>query len=321
MFDRTGVDAARFTVLAATASLAAVNPGLATPESLGCEDIAVDPDTDDIYAIIQNFTATPDQNFVVRIPSLGLGTDTFGPVELAASSAVIGDRNGAGALVVNTLPDPNELLILHDNQGAAALDETDNVLYRRPVNANPASPSTVVATFSEIAAGCTPAWVTGDTVGFGDLAVLPDGDYVIHNAFGDTSPGGGAGSTDGDIVRWDVGTDTPSIWVEGDSGAIQATSRAPLETMDNGHVAIWRIDNGGDILRLDDTGAVVHTVVTSAEITAGVSTNPAGLSQIANSIASDGNMTFGVFHNADPETLIEIVDTAVPVELSVFTTD
>jgi hypothetical protein len=316
MFDPLGVGAARFSVLASEASLSATDAALATPENMQCDDICVDPDTDDIYALMQNSAVNPTEVFVVRIPSLGFGTDTFGPVELAAANAVMGNRNGAGSITVDTLPSPNELVILHDSQ-VSGNDTTTNVLYTRQVTANPASANTVVATYSQLGFGTTPPWQAGDLVGFADLAVLGTGDYVLVNPFGDTTPGGGAGSTDGDIVRWNVGTASAELWREGDLVA----SRSPIVSLDDGGIAMWRVDDDDDIIRFDGNGNVVHTIAVSSELTAVVSNSPSGLDEIGNGFATDGDLTFAIFHNLDNESIIEIVDTIAPIELSTFGTE
>lgn len=315
---------ARFTVIGTDASISAVS-GLGAI-ALGCEDLAVDRDTDDVYGLMTNTTPNPDNIFIIRIPSLGVGTDTFGPPELFASNAVVGDRNGAGAIEISRVPNPNELIIVHDTQ-TTANDNTTNIVARRPVTAASNDPHAQTWTFATVAAGTTPAssFVGGDLIGFTDLAILPDGDYILHNSFGDTTPSGGPGSTDGDIVRWDPGSSTASLWLEGNAVG-NATQRAPMATLSNGDIALWLFDTPNapltrDIVRFDSAGVLRRIVATQAQTVAAVSTPPAQLSQIGNAFATDGGLEFAVFHNADPETLIEVVDTDVPVELSVFRAD
>ena len=181
--DTTGGGLNRFTQLATEAEILNVAGIIAAGATVLVSDMDVDSDTDDIYIYCYRDDIVPNENFIVRIPSLGLGTDTFGAVEIAASTAamlpITGNNGGRrNALYIDTRPTPNEIVMIIDTPG---LDTTTNGLYKRAVNANPNDPNILIATYAQLGAGTTPPSIPGqDTIGFTDVANHGAEDYLLQ---------------------------------------------------------------------------------------------------------------------------------------------
>lgn len=300
----------RFSVLATEAEMIALEPGFTGTPNLGGQDIAVDPATNDVYALVTNFSADGDpENILVRIPNLG-GT-TYGPVELAASYAVMG-AGDQYAVAIDRRPDPNEVVMIIDNDDTTSDSLSNgNGLYVRPLGSSaPNVPNTLIANFGDLGAGTTPASVGGtDSIGFWDVAFVGDEDYILHNTDVQTSDG-----RDGDIVLWDVSAGSASIWAEGN---VYSESYSPLFTMDDGNVAMLitatpQAPFNDDLIILSPTGQYIQTIAIEddmlAEMNYGTDLAVAG----NRAFTSDGNYTFALMTAFDNETLLEILPLVPP---------
>lgn len=309
-FDPDLSGAARFSIMLVPASAEALT-GSANP--LAFVSLAVDPDTDDIYVMPRD--AVTGNLYIIRIPSLGLGSDTYGgPVVFAGSAGLPGYTGGnAPQMALDTTTTPNSIIFTRDD-AAAANDGTINGIYRRLFSAAPTDPSTLVATFVQLGPGTTPPWSSGQALGFRALAAIKAGPHA-GNIVANNSVGTGA--ADGDNVLWNVSTNTATLFVEA-----MGTNRDPIVAFDNGDIAIWAASGANEDINRYSTGSgvgvLIGTIATDAEITAGAPGIPAGMSEQSSAFATDGGVTVALFTSNAPQTLMEISNPTVPAELSVF---
>lgn len=310
-FDRDLVNAARFSILLTPANAQTVT-GASAIVDLEC--LAVDPPTDDIYVLVRE--PVSGALYIIRIPSLGLGTDTFGaPVVFADTVGMPNYIGGnAPAMTIDTTTSPRSVLFTRD-QTSPNDDNGGNGIYRRSFSLAPTDPSVQLMTFVQLSTGTTPLTPNGSAMGYRSLAVIKAGpqagNIVTNNSVG-------TGSANGDNVIWNVTSSTASIFVEA-----LGTGRTPILSCNNGDIVMWAATAASeDLIRYisdSGTGVVRHVVATDAQLTAAGPSIPANLAEQAVGIATNGISTFGIFSSADNrETLFEIVDPTVPVELSVF---
>jgi hypothetical protein len=299
LFDPTQTNLARFTLLADEATLLST---AGITGNLACNGIAIDPDTDDVYAMIQELGS--DDFHIIRIPSSGLGTDTFGAPVLVNSIGVFPAL--ASMSQVDTTTSPSSLIIMMDDDNINN-DATTNGVYRLPVNATPSDTPTLIATFGELAAGTTPptAPVT-DFIGFRSPVALQAGsnagDILMCNGIAN------AGPEEGDIVRWDPDTNTASIFVEAPSQSI-----SPMVAMDDGTVLIWNVGGNNnvppdpeDILLFDNDGSPLGVFTSDLQLTNAISNSPDNLALSNYSFAGNGVDVFAVFTSLNNESLLEM---------------
>lgn len=318
-FDPDLSGAARFSVLLSEVA-ARVVTGAGSPEAF--EGVAVDPDTDDVYLGLWDNVNGP--HYIVRIPSLGLGTDTFGPPVLAANGLGIGNfTTGNGLMmIIDPTTTPNSIITMRDD-AVLANDVAINGIYRRLVTDAPSTPSTLVASFGQLAGGLTPstdAEPGTDALGFRALAVVlagPDaGDFIV-------SHGLGTGGADADVVRWDLSAGAAVNFLDNATHTpALGTNRNPLVSLSNGTVAMWNVSGTEEgVWVYSSTGphtAPTQVVATDADITTAVTGTPVGQAETLRQMATDGAQTIAIFQTADQEALIELVDPTLPAELSVF---
>ncbi len=316
--DAAGGGTNRFTIIASEEALQTA-AGLASTEGFGANDIAVGDD-DNVYLLALNTTPATDEWYIFRLPNLG--GNSFGPPEVAANPTDLGSANGWDySMCIDTSTAPDTLIIGRDDS-VVANDTSTNGIYTMDASLTNGTPTMIGAGAATL--GVVSVAVSG-TAGVDkgtctSMTVIPGGNVLVSH--GNST----AGVNRGDIVEVDRATGAASLWVDAGLEGGTPSNGVVRYNATSGDVGVfWYIGTSSGSPATDDrideyttAGVWVKTVATEPdiELVTNVSTD---LNIFSNAFCTDGT-NYYVFLANNNESIV-LVPQAVPVELSVFSTD